>query len=454
MGCEVGNRPVAWRGPMLAPGDDPDWRIRLDAFQALEDWTRRHGPALPWSVLAEGFASGGQRLHIANRARGIFWPKVMKGGALSLKTTIPRGNRRARYQDESLGDGLFRYKFQGEDPEGRDNRRLHWAYERRAPLVYFYPLEASVYQPIWPVLIEAMDPHKRECTLVADDGRLFLREYRLLGVADAKGQEDRRRYATVQVQRRLHQTQFRQEVLRAYQCRCAVCHLPRPELLDAAHIVPDRDETGVPEVPNGLALCKLHHGVFDTDLMGIRPDGIIELSQRLRDTHDGPTLRARHQVLRRPAPAPAPAPGGLSGENVPGNKVRTFSLRRAIIYSLSVRDCPPVQGNRSEPHGNGPSGAWHAGCYTPSSSGVGRGRMGGSGGLGFLGGVQGQGRPSGEGRSRVREVSGAVDREGADGAAPSRFLLCRVPRARPTSMALSVCRAPFWMSRHSEARRP
>jgi putative restriction endonuclease len=95
---------------------------------------------------------------------------------------------------------------------------------------------------------------------------------------------------TTQAKRRLHQARFRLEVLRAYEKRCAVCRLPRPELLDAAHILPDREEAGVPEVPNGLALCRLHHGVFDTDLMGIRPDGVIELSQRLLETRDGPTL--------------------------------------------------------------------------------------------------------------------------------------------------------------------
>jgi putative restriction endonuclease len=69
-----------------------------------------------------------------------------------------------------------------------------------------------------------------------------------------------------------------------------VCRFPRPELLDAAHILPDRDVRGRPEVPNGLSLCKLHHGAFDADLLGIRPDGIIEIAPRLLAEHDGPTL--------------------------------------------------------------------------------------------------------------------------------------------------------------------
>ncbi len=89
---------------------------------------------------------------------------------------------------------------------------------------------------------------------------------------------------------------FRDQVLDAYDGRCAVCRFPRAELLDAAHIVEDRDERGVPEVPNGLCLCRLHHGAFDRLLIGIRPDGSIELDQRIRDTRDGPTLE--HGFLR------------------------------------------------------------------------------------------------------------------------------------------------------------
>jgi len=97
-------------------------------------------------------------------------------------------------------------------------------------------------------------------------------------------------YATVQAKKRLHQDAFRHVVLRAYQQRCGICHLPRTELLDAAHIIPDRDKRGEPRVTNGVALCRLHHGAFDADLLGIRPDYVIEISERLLAEHDGPTL--------------------------------------------------------------------------------------------------------------------------------------------------------------------
>jgi putative restriction endonuclease len=46
----------------------------------------------------------------------------------------------------------------------------------------------------------------------------------------------------------------------------------------------------VAEVTNGLALCRLHHGAFDVDLLGIRPDGTVHVSRRLLEAVDGPTL--------------------------------------------------------------------------------------------------------------------------------------------------------------------
>jgi putative restriction endonuclease len=51
-----------------------------------------------------------------------------------------------------------------------------------------------------------------------------------------------RRYALRGVKQRLHQASFREAVITAYKFRCAVSGLPEPLLLDAAHIVADRDE--------------------------------------------------------------------------------------------------------------------------------------------------------------------------------------------------------------------
>ena len=59
--------------------------------------------------------------------------------------------------------------------------------------------------------------------------------------------------------------------------RCALCSLRHQELLDAAHITPDREADSDPIVSNGVALCKLHHAAFDNFFFTIRPDYTIEV---------------------------------------------------------------------------------------------------------------------------------------------------------------------------------
>jgi len=79
-------------------------------------------------------------------------------------------------------------------------------------------------------------------------------------------------------------------VLRAYETRCAVCALRHAVLLDAAHIVPDREEAGVAAVRNGLALCKIHHAAYDFHVLGVRPDLVVEIRADLLEEVDGPML--------------------------------------------------------------------------------------------------------------------------------------------------------------------
>jgi len=66
--------------------------------------------------------------------------------------------------------------------------------------------------------------------------------------------------------------------------------LKHEQLLDAAHIVPDSDPEGEPVVPNGIALCKLHHSAFDSFIIGITPDYIVRVRKDILDEADGPML--------------------------------------------------------------------------------------------------------------------------------------------------------------------
>ncbi|WP_295409675.1 HNH endonuclease [uncultured Thiocystis sp.] len=101
-----------------------------------------------------------------------------------------------------------------------------------------------------------------------------------------------RRYSAIEAKVRLHQAEFRELVLSAYGRRCSVSGLPIPELLQAAHIIPDRDERGQPEITNGICLSILHHTAADRNRLGIDPDGRIVIADSVLRQHDGPTLEA------------------------------------------------------------------------------------------------------------------------------------------------------------------
>ena len=44
-------------------------------------------------------------------------------------------------------------------------------------------------------------------------------------------------------------------------------------------------------VPNGLALCKIHHAAFDGNVVGIRPDLVVQVNDDVLAEIDGPMLR-------------------------------------------------------------------------------------------------------------------------------------------------------------------
>ena len=166
-----------------------------------------------------------------------------------------------------------------------DNRWLREAFENRIPLIYFLGIAPGCYQAIVPAFIAGWDAEALKARVafgVPEEAALVPPENSL-----------ERRYALRSVQQRLHQASFREAVIAAYNCRCALSGLPEPLLLDAAHIVSDKDSRfGQPVVPNGLPLSKIHHAAFDAHLIGIDPDFRLHVSNRLLVQQDGPMLEA------------------------------------------------------------------------------------------------------------------------------------------------------------------
>jgi putative restriction endonuclease len=229
-------------------------------------------------------------------------------------TTAPVVRGETRPYDDAFGeDGLLRYRYRGKDPHHHENVGLRVAMERHIPLVYFHGIVSGLYEAEWPVYVVGDDPPGLTFTVSVDERRFASLGSR--GDLASIETEVRRRYVTRQFQQRLHQHEFRERVLRAYQRHCAVCRLHRDPLLEAAHILPDADPRGAPVVRNGLALCKLHHAAFDAHLLGVTPDCIVQLRDDVLREEDGPMLihglqgfhGARLLVPRRQEWRPDPA---------------------------------------------------------------------------------------------------------------------------------------------------
>ncbi len=274
----------------------PDLPLRLAAFAALGRIAQRHGGVAPRTELERGFEFEGERIRLFDPRRGIWRPRQLgeTGAALTIVTAPPHPRRDRPYDDQIASDaGFFLYRYEGTDPDHWANRAVRRAMEAGLPLIYLYGLAPGTYMPLWPCYVVGDEPAALAFRVVAAAEEGIPRR------PDPADIEIARRYTATLVKRRLHQGRFRELVVAAYRERCAVCRLRHPELLDAAHILEDRDERGRPEVPNGLALCKIHHGAFDTHILGVDPDYRIHIRRDVLEEEDGPMLEHGLQAMDR-----------------------------------------------------------------------------------------------------------------------------------------------------------
>lgn len=202
------------------------------------------------------------------------------------------------YDDSFTKDGFLVYRYRGTDIDHRDNVGLREAMKRQTPLIYFHGIVKGKYMAVWPVFIIQDNPKSLSFTVAADEPSsttLYLDKQvntTNLGITVADDSTYyKRNYITSTIKRRLHQKSFRERVLDAYKQQCTLCRLKHAELLDAAHIIPDSEEFGEPEVKNGLALCKIHHAAFDSNIIGITPEYRIIVRNDILIEKDGPMLK-------------------------------------------------------------------------------------------------------------------------------------------------------------------
>ena len=272
-----------------------DHAIRVAAGTWLREQTDQQGPELEWRRLLRGFEFRGERISLINQ-RGIWKPRQMEM-PLSIRTA-PANPYRDSFDPDTQ---LLHYRYFGKDPGHADNVGLRRLMAGQRPLIYLHGIQAGRYLAVWPVFIVGDDPRGFTFTVAADN--LAFAEHQLkaqeegASLVAAGDRELERRYATRSTLTRIHQRVFRHRVLHAYRSRCAFCRLRREPLLDAAHIIPDRDPTGDPVVPNGLSLCKIHHAAFDELFLGVTPKGVIHVRPDLLSESDGPMLRHGLQGL-------------------------------------------------------------------------------------------------------------------------------------------------------------
>jgi putative restriction endonuclease len=261
-------------------------KIRMTVFDWLSIQVNLHGDVLDWQLLSNGFIYEGQRIPLLG-PQGIWKPARIEKYPLSI-TTIPE----SIYDDRISEENTLHYHYRGTDPNHRDNVGLREAMKDRIPLIYFHRVIKGKYLVHWPVYVTGEDRRNSLFVVQADTIIIAKAEY----LNDSAVDEGRRRYITTEVIQRLHQRTFREKVLAAYREHCSICSLRHRELLDAAHIIPDK-EGGDPVVQNGLSLCKLHHAAFDQNIIGVNPDYFVEVREDILKEIDGPMLKYGLQKL-------------------------------------------------------------------------------------------------------------------------------------------------------------
>jgi len=239
-------------------------RIRLEVIHFVRA-LRERWLAIPTSELSRF------TVHLKGQ-QGIFKPAELTE-ALSITTTID--NKHA--QDTIEGSRVL-YDYVSRDHE---NDSLKRCAEAELPLIYFLqvkkrPPEYVIFAPVYVVgwndesrcfIVDLSEQKPGEVVSPAPLRRQLPLPVMRTPESPSEIRELTRSYAVSTVQRRLYEARFRNAVLNAYGERCAVCRLRIRPLLDAAHVVSDREPKPDINVREGIALCATHHRAFDANIL-------------------------------------------------------------------------------------------------------------------------------------------------------------------------------------------
>lgn len=271
----------AWRGdPYTGPYGTGDRALGLRAC-LLTQLADREEPFLTPDEL-RGIRVDGQPMSLLP-ARGETASMTEDGSLLAL--VLPASSHVNALPRNLATDGTLGFPWKTVNRSHPEDKALLSALEDRLPIVVLSPTSDGMFQVLFPVFVS-------RCIHKDRVFRLDLTHVYMPWIDPATGKSAEmngapvyeRRWTATTTRSRVHGPAFRRDVLDAYGQRCAVCALNIPCLLDAAHIIPDRDEAGIASATNGLALCKTHHAAFDANLLGVDENLTIHISPTvLRD---------------------------------------------------------------------------------------------------------------------------------------------------------------------------
>lgn len=273
----------AWRGDNYEGGEHEDVRLeeaRSEIFRRLSEDTKGFFS----NDYLLNFEVKGERLPILDTEMGVCIPVGFEAPVSIVMPMVKDSSFSELINDQ----GFVRYPRKSEPLKHPRDRALLAAIAKRAPLVLLASDGDGSFQAVFPVFVNRYVGEAREFELDLNAVESSL--------AVAGAPEHVRSWTTGTVRQRVHQRAFRRDVLWAYGGRCAVCGLGINELVDAAHITPDKDELGIASAVNGLTLCKTHHAAFDARLLGVREDLTIGIAEEIMSADSD---EATHFMLRR-----------------------------------------------------------------------------------------------------------------------------------------------------------
>lgn len=258
---------------------EEEFSLREDLFEKVIS-KANEGDGMLSRLELGNFEYAGEIVRVIDPQGGIWNPGASwkLGGELRATLSINTTNS-GKYEDQQLASGLWRYDYQSGGTAGK-NTKMRKAMELQLPVLWFRQETTGRYVPYKVFIIEDF-PEKGYC-LIAPELSLA-KSYQSNSIIEKK-------YAEKIMKQRLHQPAFRARVISAYETKCAICRINHGKLLDAAHIIPDRDSESSTSVTNGLSLCKIHHAAYDSNILGIDENYIVHIREDILKENDGPML--------------------------------------------------------------------------------------------------------------------------------------------------------------------